>query len=109
MARNVAPRRIEAEQRAECCPGGGAGFTAQADRKAGGAVAQHRRYDEDEQVAQELAEQHLVAGDRIGQQQQQRSALCLADNRVVGQQQSDQRNQEHGQASEARPRSPSAR
>ena len=68
-----------AEQRAECCPGGGAGFTAQADRKAGGAVAQHRRYDEEEQVAQELAEH----------------------NSVVGQQQSDQRNQEHGQASEA--------
>ena len=52
-------------------------------------------------MAQELAEQHLVAGDRIGQQQQQRAALGLADDRVVGQQQGDQRHQEHGQAGEA--------
>ena len=52
-------------------------------------------------MAQELAEQHLVAGDRIGQQQQQRAALGLADDRVVGQQQGDQRHQEDGQAGEA--------
>ena len=52
-------------------------------------------------MAEELAEHHLPAGDRVGQQQHQGAPLDLADDGVERQQQGDQRHQEDGQAGQA--------
>ena len=52
-------------------------------------------------MADELAEQHLPAGDRVAQQQQHGAAFDLADDGVVRDQQGDQRQQEDRQAGQA--------
>ena len=52
-------------------------------------------------MAGELAEHHLPARHGIGEQQRHRAAIHLADDRVVGQQQRDQRHEKDRQAGEA--------
>ena len=76
---------------------------APVDRKRRGrrAIADDGGEGEDQDMAAEFAEHHLVAADRIAEQQDHGAALHLADDRVMRDQQRDQRQQEDGEAGQA--------
>lgn len=52
-------------------------------------------------MTEELAADDLAAPDRIAEEKQHRSSLHLADDRVMRQQERDQRHEEDGEAREA--------
>ncbi len=65
------------------------------------AVAEHGRKREDGEMAGELAEEHLPAAHRIAQQEQHRAALHLAHDRIMRDQERDERQQKDGEARQA--------
>ena len=77
------------------------GGPGRGERAGGGAVAEERREAQDRKVADELAEQHLPAPDRVAQEQEHGAALHLADDGIVRDQERDQRQQKDREAGEA--------
>ena len=77
------------------------GCPCQQQRQGGGAVAEDGGERQDRDLAEEFPEHHLPARQRVGQQQQQRAPLHLADDGVMRQQQGDERQQEDRKAGEA--------
>ena len=85
--------------RANAAHAAGIAVAGELQREPGDAVADDGGEAEDAEMAREFSNHHLPARDRIGQQQRHGAAIHLADDRVVRQQQRDQRHQEDASGS----------